>query len=427
MKMAIYSKNIPNTDIDVYLRENSSDEDLFRVLIDEDEYGYISLTHKPSVIIDAGANIGLSSIYFMMKYPSAQIYAIEPEIENYNLLVKNVANYRNIIPINAALSPQSGKGKVIDTGQGDLAYQISIDNDCLQDRIIGETLCFNIESFCANYKIEVIDLLKIDIEGMEKKIFESDCSWLANVNVLIIELHERFYPGCNYTVFSAVKNYFDLEWIGGENYIFAKKDFAKPMIPKCFKTKSPQQLPIEQVWDLQQKIQMNKDESAKMLEPIYKRIDNIERLFAIIEDLQHAVIEQRTDHLNYMKQLQHAIEEIQSDRTQRAADQQIAFGQLQHAIEEIQVDRVQQSDSLAHNFSQIRESIESVQAERAKQISSYDTSLCELQTEMKALKIDSEAKISYMENCVSELQEDMEAFKQSIWYRLYKKFRGGRK
>ena len=56
----------------------------------------LNVTH-PEVIreihqlyIDAGANIGLTSIYFANKFPNAKIVALEPEIDNYIILQKNI-------------------------------------------------------------------------------------------------------------------------------------------------------------------------------------------------------------------------------------------------------------------------------------------------------------------------------------------------
>jgi hypothetical protein len=46
-----------------------------------------------------------------------------------------------------------------------------------------------------------IDLFKIDIEGAEKEVFES-CTWQGRVGTIVIELHDRFKPGCS----AAVKN-----------------------------------------------------------------------------------------------------------------------------------------------------------------------------------------------------------------------------
>ena len=399
--MKIYSKKIPNTDISVFLREDSSDSDIYNILIENEEYGYFDLTYSPSVIIDAGANIGLASIYFMLKYPSAKILSIEPELENYNLLVKNTEKYQNILTFNVALSAFNGNGKIIDTGQGDLGYQVDMYNDFPQDKVLEEVKCLTFQSFFDNNRITTVDILKIDIEGMEKKIFESDCSWLANVNVLVIELHERLCEGCNKTVFSVVKNYFDSEWIGGENYIFSKKGYAIPTIPNCFKTASPQKLPVEQVWELQEKYAMNENNIYKILEPIYHRIDNLESLFETVQEIQSDLEKQRIENRNYMTFLQQAVEEIQVDREQKSKQQQTAFSQLQQDIDNIRI-------------------------ERDKQIIAYDKSLCELQKEVKLLHVETESKILYMENVLAELQEEMEQFKQTIWYRIYKKTRGGK-
>ena len=49
-----------------------------------------------------------------------------------------------------------------------------------------------------------IDILKLDVEGAEKELFEHDPAWLANVGVLMIELHDRFKPGCSKALYSAL-------------------------------------------------------------------------------------------------------------------------------------------------------------------------------------------------------------------------------
>lgn len=51
------------------------------------------LHQSPRVIVDAGANIGLTAVYFANQFPAARILALEPESSNYALLCKNTAAY----------------------------------------------------------------------------------------------------------------------------------------------------------------------------------------------------------------------------------------------------------------------------------------------------------------------------------------------
>jgi Methyltransferase FkbM domain len=72
---------------------------------------------------------------------------------------------------------------------------------------------------------DTIDILKLDIEGAEKKVFESGYEqWLPKVKVLIVELHDRMRSGCSETVFKAVSQYSFSNEIRGENHIFFNKD-----------------------------------------------------------------------------------------------------------------------------------------------------------------------------------------------------------
>ncbi len=54
-------------------------------------------------IIDCGANIGITALYFAARYPNARIYSVEPDPSNFAILKQNVASELRITPINAAV------------------------------------------------------------------------------------------------------------------------------------------------------------------------------------------------------------------------------------------------------------------------------------------------------------------------------------
>jgi len=85
----------------VRVRVGTSDVTTLVDILLRGEYDF--LTTSPKVIIDGGANVGYASIWFANRYPSATIFAVEPQKDNYELLRENVAPYPNIVPIRAAL------------------------------------------------------------------------------------------------------------------------------------------------------------------------------------------------------------------------------------------------------------------------------------------------------------------------------------
>jgi hypothetical protein len=98
-----------------YLRLDTSDIFTFDQVFVYQGYDF-DASPSPEIIIDAGANIGLASIYFANKYPEAKIIAVEPEESNFRLLRKNAAPYKNIIPLQAALWNKNEEICVVDSG-----------------------------------------------------------------------------------------------------------------------------------------------------------------------------------------------------------------------------------------------------------------------------------------------------------------------
>jgi len=80
----------------IHLRLRTSDVSLLDEIILNAEYACETFS-APRVIIDAGANIGLASVFYANRYPRAKIIAIEPEQSNFDVLKKNTSHYSNVI------------------------------------------------------------------------------------------------------------------------------------------------------------------------------------------------------------------------------------------------------------------------------------------------------------------------------------------
>ena len=97
----------------IYYNHSEEYHLLKREIFTQDLYHFETVQPAP-FIIDAGAHIGLSTLYFKMLYPSSRIIAIEPHPENFKILEKNI--YENQIEgvtlVQAALSDRSGINKL---------------------------------------------------------------------------------------------------------------------------------------------------------------------------------------------------------------------------------------------------------------------------------------------------------------------------
>jgi len=212
-----------------WLRLPSSDIEICRQVFINQEYNF-STKKEPHVIIDAGANTGLASIYFANKYPHAKIIAIEPEKSNFETLIKNTAPYPNIVPLQAALWNTNQEIDLIDTGCGKWAFMTKLKNS---PAVLPGTTCHTVNSMTIDTllercNLEQIDILKIDIEGAEKEVFSDTSSWIDRVDAIIIELHERMKPGCNQMFYRGTYG-FENEWRQGERVYLSKScRFMKP-------------------------------------------------------------------------------------------------------------------------------------------------------------------------------------------------------
>lgn len=182
----------------VSLRLGTSDILAYEQVLAEREYDF-DLPGSPRTIVDAGANIGLTSIFFANKFPDAKIVAVEPEASNFAVLTRNVAPYPNVIPICAALWNRDCGMGILSWGEGDhWGYRVTE----------GSTECrgMTVRTLMKETGIDSIDLFKADIEGAEKEVF-SEPGWVKGIPVVIIELHDHIKPGCREAVEIPLANY----------------------------------------------------------------------------------------------------------------------------------------------------------------------------------------------------------------------------
>lgn len=205
-----------------YLRFPSSDTWVYADIFVDYEYQF-DVEIDPKVIIDAGANIGLASIYFANKYPNAKIVAIEPEKNNFDLLVKNTSDYPNIEPIHAALWHAEEEISIVDPGLNDWGFMtrgkeggtdISDNLDAQDFQNVSAT---TLDILIKEMGVKKIDILKIDIEGAEKEVFSNSAEWIDKVDMVIAELHDHMKPGCS-DAFNKATAQFKTGWQRGENF-----------------------------------------------------------------------------------------------------------------------------------------------------------------------------------------------------------------
>jgi FkbM family methyltransferase len=202
------------------LRDNKSDKAIFFQVFYEKQYDLYGVNFPDAKrIIDGGANIGCASVYFSLKFPKAEILAIEPEENNFSLLKRNIEPYKNIICIQAGIWDKNEQLSIKNPEGGAAEYMF--ENGSTDEATInGMTMA----SLFALRNWNEVDIIKLDIEGAEKEIFAAeDLSWLKKVKLLIIELHDRYKEGCTKTVFEALNKFNYDAYFHHENiFIFFK-------------------------------------------------------------------------------------------------------------------------------------------------------------------------------------------------------------
>ena len=176
----------------ISLREVGSDILTFDEVIKEEVYkGVLTHLRHCETIIDLGANIGLTSLYFGSHYPSSKLFAVEPNPDTYEILTSNLKQLIEVGRCRTLKVAVWGDEKtlVADSSRPTGHYSAFATKEASKEG--GEAIIngLPIQKIISSSGFHRIDLLKVDIEGAEVELFKGDLGWLRRVRTIAIEFH----------------------------------------------------------------------------------------------------------------------------------------------------------------------------------------------------------------------------------------------
>lgn len=172
-------------------RAQTSDLKVFKQIFVEREYACLDDVAAAALVIDGGANVGYSSAYFLSRFPSADLVAVEPDPDNFALLLRNLAPYGSRARAMRAALWSHPTGLVPEAepyrDSAEWARQV---RECRP----GETpslRAVDVAGLLRESGHERISILKLDIEGAEAVVFGSHYEgWIDRVDNIVVEIHD---------------------------------------------------------------------------------------------------------------------------------------------------------------------------------------------------------------------------------------------
>lgn len=137
-----------------------------------------------TVVVDCGAHIGLSALYFANRYRRAHVFAVEPSPDNFKRLVANTTAEARITPIHGCIADHSGTCRISTEGPA-WGHMVAAEG--------AEVPAYTLDDIRGRYGFDIIDLLKVDIEGAERELFARG---VGAVRVIAAELHGDYTIEC---------------------------------------------------------------------------------------------------------------------------------------------------------------------------------------------------------------------------------------
>jgi FkbM family methyltransferase len=222
----LFALTLPDFAAPIWLRGGTVDVRVFlQVLVDKGydisetaqgkelrrRYDSLIASGVQPLIIDCGANIGLSSVSYARQFPETKIIAVEPAQSNLEIASKNLAAYPNVRLVHGGVWDTPCLLSIVNPDAEPWAFQVEEGK--------GSIPAFTIDQLSEGKPILIV---KVDIEGAEKALFRSNTDWMDRTDLIAIELHDWLLPnvGTSQSFMKAIAGHPHEVTMRGDNLFF---------------------------------------------------------------------------------------------------------------------------------------------------------------------------------------------------------------
>ena len=230
---------VPGFSAPVHLRHTVSDHAIFWQCIVMQQYDIDRFPHsrrldetyaaevaagRSPVIVDCGANIGLSVLVFAQRFPRATIVAVEPDAQNFEMLQANTAHLGDRVRcVRGGVWPDTTPLKIENPDSGSAAFRVRPARAGDE----GTVEAYSIDDLCRRGGSGLLLAVKIDIEGSQAKLFQANTGWVGQAHLITLELDDWLMPweGTSRSFFACLGGQ-PFEYLLGGESIFCFRDAA---------------------------------------------------------------------------------------------------------------------------------------------------------------------------------------------------------
>lgn len=227
---------------------------LLRRIVERFGYRYFKIAYQPvgldhahdvarflgsatnvKLVFDVGANEGQTAEHYVRAFPCAQIYSFEPVAATYKSLVECVSRWPRVRTFQLAFAERNRSARiqlVPLSVHNSLRNEVSDNCSSPRNELVEIRA---LDSFCAEHRVNHIDLLKTDTEGFDLDVLKGAEAMLRARQIQFILAEVTFHPENTYHT-----SFFRLaEYLHGLKYYFVDlydddvASFGQPPVGYC--------------------------------------------------------------------------------------------------------------------------------------------------------------------------------------------------
>jgi FkbM family methyltransferase len=149
---------------------------------------------ESDICVDVGANVGFYTLGLAKKASRGAVHSFEPVPLNYHVLAVNVLANRlsNVVMNNYAIGDVNGEVDFCTAEDGSYSSLVNTGRRAITRT--AKTRIVKLDSYCSEFNLPRIDILKVDVEGAEPVVIRGTAGLLADPErrprLIMLELFE---------------------------------------------------------------------------------------------------------------------------------------------------------------------------------------------------------------------------------------------